>query len=130
MPITVRWYDEAQHIMIWDIATKWTIEEFYQALDTTRSLADTTTEPVNVIVDAQAVIERPNTNLLPHFRHALSSIDLQSVVYLRTKISGSSVLIEMLVGAVLRMAPHLTVKDFKFAKTVPEALSYIKTAQR
>ncbi len=124
MSIHVRWYSEAQSILIWEIEEQWTVKEFYSAFETTQEHTQPLNGAASVIVDARRVTRRPRDNLLAHFRYALTHANLRHVVYLRDKAGGA--FIQMLVNAVLRIYPNIGVDTFHFAKSLDEALLLIQ----
>jgi hypothetical protein len=126
MPITVSWYDDERNILTWQVEGNWTIEEFYSAVTDTRALSLESPHQNHVIVNASAMASRPRGNLLPHFRNALASIELETVVYVKAR--GGSKFIEILVNMVFRTNSKLGVKHFRYAKTVEDAVALLEIA--
>lgn len=125
MGIDVTWHDEDQHILIWSIEEKWTVDEFYRAFEDTQHLTQPLNGAASVIVDARRVTGRPRDNLLAHFRYALTRANLRHVVYLRDRSGGA--FIQMLVNAVLRIYPGIGVDEFHFVRSLQEAMQLIES---
>jgi len=127
MPIEVLPLEDMPGVLCWRVDGAWTIEDFYGAVTATQSLLATDPKYANVIVDASQATVRPKGNLLGPFRHALTRIKLDTVVYVRN--GGGSKIIELLVNVVIRTNPKLSVKNFRFAKTMQEALGQLGVAR-
>jgi hypothetical protein len=127
MTIDVKWFDEAQHILLWDITESWTVDDFYEAFEETQQRTRPLNGQASVIVDARRVTGRPRDNLITHFRHALTHANLRQVVYLRDRSGG--LFIQMLVNAVFRIYPNIGVDQFQFARTLDEAVDLIVTEE-
>lgn len=123
MPIEVHYLDEVQPILLWEVGTSWTIEEFYDAHEQTQRLIGEC-DTASVIVDARQVVSRPKLNILPHFKHVLSHTNLTYMVYVGNR--ANSRLIETFINIVLHMNPQLTVKQVRFARSLEEAQQIVQ----
>lgn len=122
MPISVAWYD--QTTILWKIGESWTVDEFYTALDATHTLLAAHDGPAITLVDATRTRQRPQTNLMPHFRAALRDTRLDLLVYVHSMIG--SRLIEVLIDMVLKFTPNVGVKKVRFARDYATGLRLIE----
>jgi len=122
MPITVTRYDHTT--ILWTIGESWTVDEFYAALDETQVLLADQDGPAFTLVDATRTRQRPQTNLMPHFRNALKDTQLDLLVYIHAVVG--SRLIEVLIDMVLKFTPNLGVKKVRFARTFADGLQVIE----
>ncbi len=69
MGITLTWYDEQKHIILWAYQGRWTADEFDRATEEASQLIDTVDYPVGVIVDFSHSTLMP-PNIMMRFRQS------------------------------------------------------------
>jgi len=126
MPIDVSWYDRADKILLWKIGETWDLDEYYQAVEQTKTLLAEVDQPAYTIVDATDLVHRPRTGLMSHFLKVLREIELDLLIYVRSKQSPP--LVEKLLNLLVRSS-SIRVKQIAFATTMEDAVRQILRLQ-
>ena len=103
MPTSVDWHDPQETIIRTAFIGNWTIEDFIEALQQTKILAQTKPAgSVAVIIDVEKSSGLPrNANIIPHLRRGFQNMQYEQVIF-----AGGTSFGITLVRTVSRMIPE------------------------
>jgi hypothetical protein len=120
MTVDVRWLDETQQILYWELSKNWTFEEFRQAIDRSKAMV-TDIDNFDLILNSNNTL--PPANALQGFLGALRDASPKQD---RMVLVNSHVLAKTLVQVLQRIqAPKTEHQQLFFADTVEEAQQLI-----
>lgn len=116
MPIELTWDDEAHTILIQKYIGELTPEEFHQTVDQSRQMLLSVAHPVDLIIDARAVVNKIAT-VMSSAKYADDNVPANQRYIM---VVGANMVIRSIVNTAAKFAPRAT-HNIVFVTTVSEA---------
>lgn len=123
MAINVKWADESQSAIVYELKGKWTWDELFIAIDEAVQLLDSINHSVNIIIDVSESQYTPPLSVANLRRVAnaptMSHPNTQLLI-----LVGANQFIKIMFQVFSRLFPHAASR-YRMMKTLEEALSVV-----
>lgn len=121
MPMTVRWHPDERYIILWEVGERFTVDEFYQAYATIRTMLDGSQVSSYYIVTDLSRVRHYPSGLVSAFRQGHRRA---GQAYRGTIMVGAPTFARSLIS----LLQQLNIGDglYRFANSVEDAVALIK----